>query len=108
MLREAAAAVSAADAAPDERARREALRRLPADAILALARVLGGPAAERYRAVSSSRPGQFYVLDVDGGDVACTCPGFEYRGQCSHARALKTALAAGRPLPAGFEREPRS
>ena len=104
LLREAAAAVAARDAAPDERARREALRRLPADAILALARVLGGPAAERYRAVSSSRPGQFYVLDVDGGDVTCTCPGFEYRGQCNHARTLKAALAAGRPLPVGFER----
>jgi hypothetical protein len=31
---------------------------------------------------------KFYVLDVDGGDVTCTCPGFEYRGACSHAREL--------------------
>ncbi|HKG91670.1 MAG TPA: DEAD/DEAH box helicase [Gemmatimonadaceae bacterium] len=108
LLREAAAAVAAKGAAPDERARREALRRLPAEALLALARVLSGPAAERYRAVSSSRPGQFYVLDVDRGDVSCTCPGFEYRGQCSHARTLKAALAAGRQLPPGFEREPRA
>ena len=27
--------------------------------------------------------------DVDGGDVTCSCPGFEYRGACSHARELR-------------------
>ena len=83
---------------------REALRQLPAEAIQALARVLSGPTTQRYRVGSSSKPGKFYVLDVDGGgDVTCTCPGFEYRGACSHARELKAALAAGRPLPEGFE-----
>ena len=43
------------------------------------------------------------MLDVDGGDVSCTCPGFEYRGACSHARELKAALTSGRPLPKGYE-----
>ena len=70
---------------------------------LALARVLSGPATRRFRATSSSRPGAYYVLDADGGDVTCTCPGFEYRGACSHARALKAALAKGAALPGGFE-----
>jgi hypothetical protein len=70
---------------------RDALRQLPADAILALARVLSGPTTQRYRASSSSKPGKFYVLDVDGGDVSCTCPWFEYRSACSHARELKGA-----------------
>jgi SWI/SNF-related matrix-associated actin-dependent regulator of chromatin subfamily A-like protein 1 len=84
---------------------RDADRRLPAEALLALARVLAGPVSLRYRATSSSRPGAFYVLDVDeGGDVSCTCPGFEYRGACSHARSLKAALAKGGDLPAGIER----
>ena len=45
------------------------------------------------------------MLDVDGaGDVICSCPGFEYRGACTHARALKKALAEGTALPEGVER----
>jgi len=95
-------AMAAKETSAEQRATREALRQLPADAILALARVLSGPATQRYRASSSSKPGKFYVLDVDGGDVTCTCPGFEYRGACSHARELKAALTAGRPLPKGY------
>src|SRR5688500_12292086 len=56
----------------EQRTARDALRQLPTDAILALARVLSGPTTQRYRASSSSKPGKFYVLDVDGGDVSCT------------------------------------
>jgi hypothetical protein len=44
-----------------------------------------------------------YTLDVDGPDVSCSCPGFEYRGNCSHARQLKSALAKKGEAPAGFE-----
>ena len=97
--------MAAKEAPTEQRAARDALRQLPADAILALARVLSGPTTQRYRASSSSKPGAFYVLDVDGGDVTCTCPGFEYRGACTHARTLKPALALGGPLPDGFEAE---
>jgi hypothetical protein len=103
LLREVSQAMAAKEASAEQRAAREALRELPADAILALARVLSGPTAQRYRASSSSKPGKFYILDVEGGDVSCTCPGFEYRGACTHARELKAALTAGQPLPAGFE-----
>jgi SWI/SNF-related matrix-associated actin-dependent regulator 1 of chromatin subfamily A len=78
-------------------------RALPAEAILALARVLSGPASTRFRARSSSKAGAFHVLDVDGTDVICSCPGFEYRGSCTHARSLKVALAKGKPLPDGIE-----
>jgi SWI/SNF-related matrix-associated actin-dependent regulator 1 of chromatin subfamily A len=60
-----------------------------------LARVLSGPRAQRFRTASSSRPGSHYFIDVDGSDVSCSCPGFEYRGQCKHARDVKNALAAG-------------
>jgi hypothetical protein len=71
-------------------------------AVLALAGALSGPRSERYRAQSSSRPGEFYELTVASGDVICGCPGFEYRGMCQHARDLKSALAANRELPAGY------
>ena len=89
--------------AEPSRVAREALRRLPSEALLALARVLSGPSVQRYRASSSSKPGAFYIVDVDGGDVTCSCRGFEYRGACVHARALKAALVAGGALPSGFE-----
>jgi hypothetical protein len=103
LLREAVQAARLREAAEEPRARR-VLHRLPADAILALAKVLSGPVLKRYRAKSGSKAGEFYVLDVDGaGDVICGCAGFEYRGACAHARALKKALAEGTPLPEGIE-----
>ena len=68
-----------------------------------LAEALAGPALRRYRVASGSRPGLSYELTADeAGDIICTCPGFEYRGMCSHALKLKTALVAGGGLPAGF------
>lgn len=102
LLREAMQAVEAKNLPQGEQQRRIQLRQLPAEAIRALARVLSEPTKQQYRAASNSRPGAFYSLDVDGGDVTCNCPGFEYRGACTHARALKKALASGSPLPLGF------
>ena len=84
---------------PEETA---ALRR----ALEALARVLSGPSVERYRFASTSQPGVEYELTIDGADVICSCPGFEYRGQCRHARDLKTALAEGQPVPDGYRPAP--
>ncbi len=70
-------------------------------ALALLADVLGGPKARRWRIVSNSKPGVFYELEADsGGDVICNCPGFEYRGACSHARQLKAGLAKGAVPPA--------
>jgi SWI/SNF-related matrix-associated actin-dependent regulator 1 of chromatin subfamily A len=80
---------------PEER---EALRR----ALETLAKALSGPSVERYRYASASHPGVEYEITVDGADVACACPGFEYRGQCRHARDVKAAIAAGKPAPAGY------
>jgi len=57
---------------------------------------------ERYRYASVSHPGVEYEITVDGADVACTCPGFEYRGQCRHARDVKAAIAEGKPAPSGY------
>ena len=72
------------------------------EAIEILARVLSGPKIAQYRVESSSRPGAFYELEVDGNDVSCTCRGFQYRGNCQHSRALKAALVKGEDLPKGF------
>ena len=77
---------------------------LSEEALLALARVLSGPRSTIYRATSKSDPSKSYTLTVDGGDVACSCPGFEYRGACSHSRELKAALVGNKPLPAGLVR----
>ena len=104
LLREAVAAMAAKEGGEQrESSAREAVPQLPAEAIRALARVLSGPVARRYRVESSRRPGTFHVLDVTGGgDVMCTCSGFEYRGVCSHSRTLKAALANGEPVPEIF------
>jgi len=44
---------------------------------------------------SSSSPGKSYQVTFGrGGHLQCTCPGFEYRGDCKHVREVrKTALA---------------
>jgi SWI/SNF-related matrix-associated actin-dependent regulator 1 of chromatin subfamily A len=73
-------------------------------ALQALARALSGPSVERYRLASTSHAGVEHELTIDGADVVCSCPGFEYRGLCRHARDLKAALAAGTPAPVGYSR----
>ena len=73
-------------------------------AIAALVASLKGPSVEIYRVTSNSRPGLFYDIEVTEGEALCGCPGFEYRGTCSHARKLKTALVNGTGVPAGYER----
>ena len=104
LLREASDDVRAHDSPPGERgaSRRpediDALRR----ALEALARVLSGPAVNRYRIASTSQSGVDYLITADGADVTCSCPGFEYRGQCRHARDVKSALAAGSAGAAGL------
>ena len=103
LLREAVASMAAKDAPEPTRSARARLQQLPAEAILALARALSGPTRQRYRVESSTRAGTYYDLDVQGGgDVTCTCSGFEYRGACNHSRALKSALANGGAIPAMF------
>jgi SWI/SNF-related matrix-associated actin-dependent regulator 1 of chromatin subfamily A len=74
---------------------RLALRR----ALEGLIKVLSGPSARRFRVRSASHDGLEYEVVAVAADVTCSCPGFEYRGQCRHARDVKAALAAGRPVP---------
>jgi hypothetical protein len=73
------------------------------EAIALLVDVLRRPKSSRYEVVSSSRPDTNYELTVDGQDVVCSCPGFEYRGKCSHAGKLVSALASGGDLPSGMK-----
>jgi SWI/SNF-related matrix-associated actin-dependent regulator 1 of chromatin subfamily A len=73
-----------------------------ARALEALVKVLSGPSARRFRISSTSHQGVHYDVVVVDADVTCSCPGFEYRGQCRHARDVKAALAAGDPVPAGY------
>ena len=99
LLREAGTAFVAAQPAVES----EAKSRLPsAEAVRVLARVLAGPKRALYRVDSSSKPGAFYELEVEGNDISCNCKGFSYRGICQHARALKEALVKGDGLPEGF------
>ena len=73
-----------------------------ARALEALVKVLSGPSARRFRISSASHKGVDYEIVAVDADVTCTCPGFEYRGQCRHARDVKAALAAGEPVPAPY------
>jgi hypothetical protein len=107
LLREASDTLRAHESRSDEGAgsRRpediDTLRR----ALEALARVLSGPAVNRYRIASTSQSGVDYHITADGADVTCSCPGFEYRGQCRHARDVKSALAAGSAVPTAYAPE---
>jgi SNF2 family DNA or RNA helicase len=70
-----------------------------ARALEALVKVLSGSSARRFRISSTSHTGVHYDVTVVDADVTCSCPGFEYRGQCRHARDIKAALAAGEAVP---------
>ena len=73
-----------------------------ARALEALVKVLSGASARRFRVASTSHGGIDHEVVVVDADVTCSCPGFEYRGQCRHTRDLKTALAAGQAVPEGY------
>jgi SWI/SNF-related matrix-associated actin-dependent regulator of chromatin subfamily A-like protein 1 len=71
-------------------------------ALEGLLKVLSGPSSKRFRIASTSHKGIEYEIVAIDADVTCSCPGFEYRGQCRHARDVKAALAAGRSVPAPY------
>jgi SWI/SNF-related matrix-associated actin-dependent regulator of chromatin subfamily A-like protein 1 len=80
----------------------EAFRR----ALERLVKVLSGSPSRRFRIASTSHTGVEYDIVVDDTDVTCTCRGFEYRGQCRHARDIKAALTAGSEVPAPYRETP--
>jgi hypothetical protein len=71
-------------------------------ALEGLVKVLSGHSARRFRISSTSHEGVEYEIVAVDADVTCSCPGFEYRGQCRHARDVKAALAAGQAVPAPY------
>src|SRR5262249_20261864 len=42
---------------------------------------------------SNSDPSKTYEVRLSGGVATCTCPGFDYRGNCSHSRAVVASLS---------------
>jgi hypothetical protein len=42
-----------------------------------------------------TKPGEFNEVTVLDGVARCTCTGFQYRGNCSHAQQLAAQVAAG-------------
>ena len=44
--------------------------------------------SETHKFPSSSSPGVVYTVEVLNGVARCDCPGFGYRGTCSHARKV--------------------
>ena len=71
-------------------------------ALEGLVKVLSGPSARRFRVASTSHTSVEYEIVAVDADVTCSCPGFEYRGQCKHARDVKARSAAGRAVPAPY------
>ena len=102
VLREAGNAYIKENAAYLDEAARRRLLPYSRKAIETLAKVLAGPNRSVYQVESTSKPGQFYQLEVVGADITCDCPGFTHRGSCRHVRVLKPVLVADKPLPEGY------
>lgn len=104
LIREASREVAADNPAAEAAAAVVKNLALPEHLISLLAAALAGPKSSTYLVRSNSDPNKTYRLEVDaGGDVTCACPGFEYRGTCSHSRKLKEVLVKGGNLPKGYE-----
>src|SRR5206468_6167531 len=88
------AGIAGVRSATDTEAFKRALERL--------VKVLSGSPSKRYRIASTSHQGLEYEVVVADADVTCTCPGFEHRGQCRHARDVKAALASGQDVPQSY------
>jgi len=49
-----------------------------------------------YTTKSKSDPAKRYSLVIVGGEVACSCPGWNARRSCKHSEALENRLARER------------
>ena len=66
---------------------------LTPEMLRSLAQAITGPQVRQFEFPSSRDPSTKYVVSVSGGDVDCTCPGFQYRGTCRHVIEVKKKLA---------------
>lgn len=48
---------------------------------------------QEFQLPSRSRPGKFHTVHVSNGVARCDCEGFQYRGNCSHAREIARKVA---------------
>jgi SWI/SNF-related matrix-associated actin-dependent regulator of chromatin subfamily A-like protein 1 len=53
-----------------------------------------GPQERVIRIASKSKPGEFNEVTIIDGVARCSCTGFAYRGNCSHAQRVAADLAA--------------
>jgi hypothetical protein len=67
------------------------------DTLALLARARRGLSAveadREFRVPSKSESGASYLVTVADGVARCECPGFTYRGNCSHAKGIVAQLA---------------
>ena len=66
---------------------------LTPEILRSLAQAITGPKSRQFEFSSSRDPSTKYVVSVSGGEVDCTCPGFQYRGTCRHVIEVKNKLA---------------
>lgn len=66
---------------------------LTPEILRSLAQAITGPQVRQFEFPSSRDPSTKYVVSVSGGDIDCTCPGFQYRGTCRHVLEVKNKLA---------------
>jgi hypothetical protein len=52
-------------------------------------------ANDSWRIASKSKPGEFNEVTVLDGVARCSCTGFQFRGNCSHAQQVAAQVAAG-------------
>jgi SWI/SNF-related matrix-associated actin-dependent regulator 1 of chromatin subfamily A len=65
------------------------------DLLARAGRGLGAISAEQVIEVPSrSRPGEVNIVRISAGVATCSCKGFSYRGDCSHAREAARQAAA--------------
>jgi hypothetical protein len=53
-----------------------------------------GPEERVVEVPSKSRPGEVNRVTVVAGVARCGCTGFEYRGNCSHAKQVARQLSS--------------
>jgi hypothetical protein len=54
---------------------------------------------EEVQIESSSKPGEFYTVEISAEYESCTCVGFHYRRRCRHIREARTRIEVDADSP---------